>query len=111
MAQHVVDSTDVTPNGMEEVIGSIPIRSTNQINHLAPSPLTRPLSHPCRKFEDLSSGDSGPLGPEDTTGANSVVFIVASRPGFRFFFAGFDLSISVPSDAWRSLFLLDFNSA
>jgi hypothetical protein len=28
MTQHVIDSTDVTPNGMEEVIGSIPIRST-----------------------------------------------------------------------------------
>jgi hypothetical protein len=27
---YVIDSTDVIPNGMEEVIGSIPIRSTNQ---------------------------------------------------------------------------------
>jgi hypothetical protein len=28
MALHVVDSTDVNPNGMEEVTGSIPVRST-----------------------------------------------------------------------------------
>jgi predicted DNA-binding protein (MmcQ/YjbR family) len=34
MAQYVVDSTDVNPNGMEEVIGSIPIRSTNHFNKL-----------------------------------------------------------------------------
>jgi hypothetical protein len=34
MTQYVVDSTHVNPNGMEEVIGSIPIRSTNQTNNL-----------------------------------------------------------------------------
>src|ERR1700679_537928 len=37
MAQYVTDSTDVIPNGMEEVIGSIPIRSTNQTNNFADS--------------------------------------------------------------------------
>jgi hypothetical protein len=34
MAQYVIDSTDVNPNGMEEVTGSIPVRSTNQTNNL-----------------------------------------------------------------------------
>jgi hypothetical protein len=34
MAQYVIDSTSVTPNGMEEVTGSIPVRSTNQTNNL-----------------------------------------------------------------------------
>jgi hypothetical protein len=34
MTQYVIDSTDVTPNGMEEVTGSIPVRSTNQTNNL-----------------------------------------------------------------------------
>jgi hypothetical protein len=28
MTQYVIDSTEIIPNGMEEVIGSIPIRST-----------------------------------------------------------------------------------
>jgi hypothetical protein len=28
VAQYVIDSTDVIPNGMEEVTGSIPVRST-----------------------------------------------------------------------------------
>jgi hypothetical protein len=46
MAQYVIDSTDVTPNGMEEVIGSIPIRSTNQTNNLADdvSPIGRTVA-------------------------------------------------------------------
>ena len=34
MALYVIDSTDVNPNGMEEVTGSIPVRSTNQTNNL-----------------------------------------------------------------------------
>jgi len=34
---------------MEEVIGSIPIRSTNYFNHFEAPPST--LSHPCRKFQ------------------------------------------------------------
>jgi hypothetical protein len=34
MALYVIDSTEVNPNGMEEVTGSIPVRSTNQTNNL-----------------------------------------------------------------------------
>jgi hypothetical protein len=43
MAQYVTDSTDVTPNGMEEVIGSIPIRSTDQFNNLDRPTALRPV--------------------------------------------------------------------
>ena len=42
MTQYVVDSTDVTPNGMEEVTGSIPVRSTNQTNNLDGASLRSP---------------------------------------------------------------------
>jgi hypothetical protein len=42
MALYVINYTGVIANGMEEVTGSIPVRSTNQINNLdRPSP--RPL--------------------------------------------------------------------
>jgi hypothetical protein len=37
MALYVIDSTEVNQNGMEEVTGSIPVRSTNQTNNLADS--------------------------------------------------------------------------
>jgi hypothetical protein len=50
MALYVIDSTEVNPNGMEEVTGSIPARSTNQINNLD-KPSRRPLDVsvlPCR---------------------------------------------------------------
>jgi hypothetical protein len=35
MAQYVIDSVHVNPNGMEEVIGSIPIRSTKSNQQLS----------------------------------------------------------------------------
>jgi hypothetical protein len=37
-------------HGMEEVTGSIPVRSTNQIKHLAPPVFAEPGRNPCRKF-------------------------------------------------------------
>jgi len=35
---HILHSVDVALNGMEEVIGSIPIRSTNHFNNLEAPP-------------------------------------------------------------------------
>jgi hypothetical protein len=42
MALYVIDSTEVSPNGMEEVTGSIPVRSTNQANNLDEPSLRSP---------------------------------------------------------------------
>ena len=43
MAQYIIDSKHVNQNGMEEVIGSIPIRSTNQFNNVDRTTTLRPV--------------------------------------------------------------------